>query len=32
VLEWAWLHQQELQEAWEQLRKSKLPLPIAPLD
>jgi hypothetical protein len=32
VLEWARLHQQELQEAWEQLQKSKIPLQIAPLE
>ena len=32
VLEWARLHQQELQEAWAQLRAAQLPLPIAPLE
>lgn len=32
VLEWARLHEQELQEAWAQLGAAKLPLPIAPLE
>ncbi len=31
VLEWARLHQQELQEAWARLRAAQSPLPIAPL-
>jgi len=31
VLEWAAQHQQELLEAWEQLKAAKQPMPITPL-
>lgn len=32
VLEWAALHQQELTENWDRLRRGDSPEPIAPLD
>ena len=32
VLEWARLHQQELQGAWARLQAANPPLPIAPLE
>jgi len=32
ALEWAALHQQELQDDWDRCRRAEAPIPIAPLD